>query len=133
MQTSRVHIGVHALVLCGLLIHLKTAFRESSDPWSGFTVGLLLWSLLPYLVIELASRKSSWGALCAAVAVFLADLYVHLAVFVWPGSSTAPLGLVAMPLWNLVLVVPVSFVAGYVIEKRFKNKDEWRRPDLHRS
>lgn len=124
MKTSRVHIGVHALVLCGVVLHLKTAFWESSDPWSGFSIGLLLWSLLPYLVVELAGRKSSWGALCAVVAVFLSDLYVHLGVFVWPDSSTAPLGLVAMPLWNLVLLVPVSFLAGYFIEKRFNRKTE---------
>ena len=123
MKTSRGHVGVHAFVLCGLLLHLKTAFLESSDPWSGFTIGLLLWSLLPYLVLELAGRKSSWGALCAAFVVFFADLYVHLGVFVWPGSSTAPLGLVAMPLWNLALFIPVSFLAGYLIEKRFRRKD----------
>lgn len=124
MKTSRAHIGVHVLVLCGVVLHLKTAFWESADPGSGFTIGLLLWSLLPYLVVELAGRKSSWGALCAAVVVFLSDLYVHLGVFVWPGSSTAPLGLVAMPLWNLVLLVPVPLLVGYVIEKRNRKKDE---------
>jgi hypothetical protein len=124
MKITRIQKIVHVLVLCGLILHLKTAFWKSSDPWSGFSIGLLIWSLFPYLAIVIASRKASYGALCAVIVVFLFDLFMHLKVFVWPSSSTASLGLLFMPLWNMVLFIPLSFLAGYFIEKRLKKKDE---------
>ena len=112
---------IYTLCIGGLILHLKTAFLESSEPTSSFSFILLGWSLIPYLLI-IVLRKASYGALCASVSVFLFDLFIHLEVFVWPGSSTAALGLLFAPLWNLVISLPLSFLAGHFIEKKLKMK-----------
>lgn len=117
MTHNRIRQTIYVLIFTGVALHLKTAFWESSEPASGFSIGLLFWSLIPYLII-IAFRKASYGAFCAVIVVFLFDFFMHLEVFVWPGSSTAALGLLFMPLWNLVLFIPLSFLTGYFIEKR---------------
>lgn len=124
MRLSGIQKATYVLIFGGLILHLKTAFWKSSDPFSSFSIGLLGWSLFPYVAIIIASRKASYGGLCAAIVVFLFDLFMHLEVFVWPSSSTATLGVLFMPLWNLVLFIPLSFLAGYFIEKRLKKKNE---------
>lgn len=124
MSLSGIQKATYVLIFGGLILHLKTAFWKSSDPFSSFSIGLLVWSLFPYVAIIIASRKALYGGLCAGVVVFLFDLFMHLEVFVWPSSSTAALGLLFMPLWNLVLFIPLSFLAGYFIEKRLKKKNE---------
>jgi len=121
MKQNRLLQIVYALCFGGLILHLRTAFWESSDPGSKYSVGLLIWSMLPYLII-IGVRKITHGALCAAVVVFLLDLSIHLEAFVWPSSSTAALGLLFMPLWNLILIIPLSFLAVYMIEKRIKKR-----------
>ena len=124
MRLSGIQKATYVLIIGGLILHLKTAFWKSSDPFSSFSIGLLVWSLFPYVAIIFASRKAFYGGLCAAIVVFLFDLFMHLEVFVWPSSSTATLGVLFMPLWNLVLFIPLSFLAGYFIEKRLKKKNE---------
>ena len=114
---------IYTLCIGGLILHLKTAFWESSEPASSFSFILLGWSLIPYLLI-IVFRKASYGALCASVSVFLFDLFIHLEVFVWPGSSTSALGLLFAPLWNLVISLPLSFLAGHFIGKTIKKKTE---------
>ena len=122
MNTDRTRQIVYALCLGGLILHLKTAFWESSEPFDSFSLKLLLLSLTPYVIIILF-RKASYGALCAAIVVFLFDLFMHLEAFVWPSSSTAALGLLFMPIWNLVFFLPLSFLAGYFIEERIKKRN----------
>jgi hypothetical protein len=122
MNTSHRQKIAYALCFGGLILHLKTAFWESSEPTDSSSIKLLAWSLIPYLVI-IGFRKASYGALCAAIVVFLFDLFMHLEVFVWPSSSTAALGLLFMPLWNLVLFIPLSFLAGYFIENKIKKNE----------
>ena len=122
MNRTRIHQIVYILCVGGLILHLRTAFLGSSEAVDS-SIKLLAWSLLPYLII-IVFRKASYGALCSAVVVFLFDLYMHLEVFVWPHSSTSAIGLLFMPMWNLVLVVPLSFLAGYFIEARIKKKNK---------
>jgi len=120
MKIRSINRVIYVICLGGLMLHLKTAFWESSEV-NSFALQVLAFSLLPYLII-LAFRKSSYGALCAAIVIFLFDLYMHLEVFVWPSSSTAALGLLFLPLWNLVLFLPISFLAGKFLEKRLKRE-----------
>ena len=123
MNSDRKRQIVYSLCLGGLILHLKTEFWESAEPFDIFSLKLLLLSLAPYVIIILF-RKASYGALCAAIVVFLFDLFMHLEVFVWPSSSTAALGLLFMPIWNLFFFVPLSFLAGYFIGERIKKKNK---------
>ena len=123
MRLSGIQKATGVLIIGGIILHLYTVFWKSADPFSSFSIGLLVWSLLPYAAIVFVSGKTSYGALCAVIIVFLFDLFMYMEVFVWPSSSTAALGLLFMPLWNLALFVPLSFLLGYFMEKRLKKKN----------
>ncbi len=121
MSAKRIRQIIYVLIFLGTAIHLKAAFWESSDLGSGFSIGVLLWSILPYFMIFIF-RKFLYGSLCAAVLVFALDLWMHLEVFVFSSSSTAALVLLFMPLWNLVLVIPVAYLVGSMISKRLAKR-----------
>lgn len=76
--------------------------------------------LTPRMTPRRTKKKKDpiYGSLCAAVLVFAIDVWMHLEIFVFPSSSTAALGLLFMPLWNLVLVIPVSYLVGSLISKK---------------
>ena len=73
-----------------------------------FSLGFFLWAVMPYglcLVGLVLFAKPVPIGLCAAVAL-LFDFLAHHAVFIRPTSSTAPLVLLFMPLWHVLLFVP---------------------------
>jgi apolipoprotein N-acyltransferase len=124
MKLSGIQKATYTLIIGGVILHLRTAFWIFSNPFDSFSIGLLVWSLFPYIAIIFASRKASYGGLCAAIVVFLFDLFMYLVIFVWLRSSSAVMGLLFMPLGHVVLFIPLSFLAGYFIEKRLKKKNE---------
>jgi hypothetical protein len=118
---------IFILLLAGFVIHFKEVFWEISESAKPTITSLLLelaWGTLPYLVIFALRNKTFYGALFAATVVFCFDLMMHLEVFYFPSSSTAALGLLFMPFWNLVLFTPLSFLAGNFIETRLKKKNK---------
>ena len=117
---SRIRIIIYILIFAGVVIHSKTAFVESSEV-DLTSIYLLIWSVIPYILIFIF-RKSLYGSLCAAIIVFIFDLWVHLQVFVFPKSSTAAIDLLIVPLWNLILVIPLSYLIGLMIEKGIEKK-----------
>lgn len=117
---SRIRIIIYILIIAGVVIHSKTAFVESSEV-DLTSIYLLIWSVIPYILIFIF-RKSLYGSLCAAIIVFIFDLWVHLQVFVFPKSSTAAIDLLIVPLWNLILVIPLSYLIGLMIEKGIEKK-----------
>ena len=121
MNPIRMRQIVYFLIFLGTALHLKAEFWESSDPGSLFSIGVLLWSLVPYLVIFIF-RKFTYGSLCAATLVLAFDLWMHLEAFVFPSSSTAALGLLFMPLWNLVIIIPVAYLVGSMLSKRLAKR-----------
>ncbi len=115
--TTRIRRIIYVLILCGLILHLKTAFWECADPGCRLSIKLLILSMIPYIII-LVFIKASYGALCAAIMVFLFDVRMHLQIFVWSsGSATAAIGLEFWPIVNIVLVIPLSFLVGHFIKK----------------
>lgn len=100
-----------ALCSAGVALHLYTAFFKAEGGMDAFAflTGLLLWSCTPYAIAALLARGRCvvWG-LGAAAACLAADLFMHYTVFVAPKGSTAALGLLFMPLWNLVVVGPAG-------------------------
>jgi hypothetical protein len=85
----------------------------------GFALSLWLWSLLPYAAGLLLYWKLFWQlkAVGWLICVLIMDLLMHRAVFIEPESSTAALGLLFMPLWNLLVVGPAGALLGWLAQR----------------
>jgi hypothetical protein len=104
------------LLLLGVGLHAYVAFFQAAGGLDSFGVGLLGWSVVPYLVaaaLALISRNVLIGIVPVAL-VLLADTWTYYEVFIHPKGSTAALALLWMPLWNLVLVVPIGAGAAWI-------------------
>ena len=109
-----------AMALCGagLVLHLYTALfkAEGGMGAAAFLIGLFLWSCAPYAIAALLARgrRVLWG-LGAAAACLVADGFMHYTVFVAPKGSKAALGLLFMPLWNLLVVGPAGALLCWLV------------------
>jgi hypothetical protein len=134
-QTSaRAALPLWWLVLpavAGAMLHVYEASMAESSSNQGFIAGLLLWSILPFCVAALLLKFGVGVPRAAgyAWASLLGSMYMHATVFVQPTSSTASLGLLFMPLWNLILIGPAGlFIAwGFQAFRRSSRSDG--RPD----
>lgn len=109
MRQAVIHV-----ITAGCLLHLYTITFKAAGGWSPSKLGLFVFSLTPYIAPAiLAARNSAKAAaLGLAVGALLGDLYIHYTVFIAPTSSTAALGLLFMPVWNLIVLGPAcAFVA----------------------
>lgn len=95
-------------------MHLYTAIFEAEGSPSLFLFGWFLWSCAPYfvaLVLLFLAKKPALAVGFAAASLGF-DIFVFVSVFIRPTSSTAALGLIVMPFWNLVLFGPAgAFIA----------------------
>lgn len=114
--------------MAGVVLHLYTAtFRPEGGP-SLFLVGLFLWSCAPYAVVLgllLVAKKPVLAAGYAAASIGL-DIYTFASVFVRPSSSTAAMGLIAMPFWNLVLFGPAGTFIAWLLLRMWP----WKHDDV---
>lgn len=104
-------------VAAGVLLHLYTVIFQADGGLSLFGLGLLAYSLVPYAVaVALACyRRAAAGATGYATGALAGDLYMHYLVFIAPTSSTAALGLLVAPFWNLVLLGPIGALVGWAV------------------
>lgn len=112
-----------ALTLCtaGVALHLYTAFfKAEAGGGVAFLIGLFYWSCTPYAIAAVLTwrRRAVWG-LGAAAACLAADLFMHYTVFVAPKGSTAALGLLFMPFWNLVAIGPAGALLFWLAHRIF--------------
>ena len=119
---SRFTVGLALLGVLALAVALH-AYEALSD-WtpSLFSLGVFAWSLAPYavtLAIAVVMRRPLLGILPASLALVL-DLYTFIVVRYFSHSSTSALAFLAVPLWNLVLVVPLG-TAGAFLWLRFRH------------
>ena len=113
-----------ALALCGagVALHLYTALFKAerlADPaGQAFMVGLVLVSCLPYAIAAVLARgrRVVWG-LGAAAACLAGDMFMHHSVFIAPKGSTAAIGLLFMPFYNLLLIGPAGAVLFWLAAK----------------
>jgi len=108
--------ALFTLLTLGLGLHAYIAFFQSTGGADSFNVALLGWSIVPYAVataLALMSRSALVGIVPMAL-VLLVDAWIYYEVFIHPKGSTAALALLWMPLWNLILVVPIGAGAGWV-------------------
>lgn len=128
-QHSWIVITVQWICAFGVLLHLYTVAFRTDGTGRGivdllFLVGFLLWSCLPYLIwiIVAILKEQPKPALGAILGTLAFDLYVHFSVFVAPESSTAALGLLFAPLWNLILFGPLGAVISWPILSIWEKK-----------
>lgn len=103
----------------GMILHFGVGAFGLSGGHYLFTSGLMAWSWLPYIVgLWLASTlRSPIIAFCGMLPALIFDATNVYVVFVAPTSSTAALGLLWVPLWNLLIVEPVGLAVGWWVSK----------------
>ena len=111
------------LAVFGLLLHAYTAFFKGEGGVSDFSVGLMIFSWAPYLISMLLifTMRRTLIPLCGLVIPVFMDMLVHYSVFINPQSSTASLGLLFMPLWNILLFLPLGLLSGWILAKGMEN------------
>lgn len=117
------------LVGMGMLLHFYIAFFESSDGVDSFSLKLMVWSWLPYLICLalLLFKKNPTIVLGGATPLLVMDSVNYYGVFIHPTSSTASLSLLFIPLWNLVFFMPVgmlSVLGAIKLGERIKRKGD---------
>jgi len=117
--------------MAGVALHLYTATFQTEGGPSLFLVGLFFWSCAPYavsLVLLLLARKPVLATWYGATSLGF-DIYTFVTVFVRPSSSTAALGLIAIPFWNLVLFGPAGAFIAWVIFKTYSHRHNGEKGD----
>ena len=115
----RIDLQRAALAACGLgvALHAYTALGKAEGGFSAFLLGLFVWSCLPYAIAALVATRGKRPAIAlgAALGALAGDLFMHYSVFVAPKGSTAALGLLVMPLWNLLLLAPAGAAVAWAL------------------
>jgi hypothetical protein len=111
------HPAVSAIVAIAAVLHAIECFAKG--PTSA-GAAFFIWALAPYALCALISSISTLraapvagGALALAV-----DLLVHVEVFIAPHSSTSALLLIYVPLWNILVLVPIGTIVAWLILRR---------------
>jgi hypothetical protein len=109
------------LLLIVVLAALLHGYQLASSPnplSSLWVIGFMIWSLTPYvLCLIIASISVSPIPACVgASAALIFDGVMHFDV-ITSKSSTAALGYIFMPLWNLVLVTPFTMLMAWLAVK----------------
>jgi len=77
---------------------------------------------MPYvamLVLALPLKQPIPGA-AGASAALIADALTFWSVFIQPKSSTAALGLLFTPIWNLLLIAPAVAALAFIFTRGLK-------------
>jgi hypothetical protein len=114
MKIARVM--TYALLLYGAVLHTYTHAVETES----FSAGWWLWSLAPYIAsgFFLLIFKRPHATVGALIVPALLDAGNFYSVFVHPESSTAALGMVFVPFWNLIVFAPVGTAVGWWVGHR---------------
>jgi hypothetical protein len=120
------HITKLTFAVCcaGVLLHLYTAIFKAEGGAGAFLVGLVLLSCAPYAIAALLalSRRGRLFGLGGSAASFLADIYMHYSIFIAPEGSTAAVGMLVLPLWNLLVIGPAGAVLLWFFYRQFAGK-----------
>jgi hypothetical protein len=113
VRISRFAIYTLIVIAAAVALHAYEQTAKSADPSPIF----FLWSMFPYSVVLLIllSCDSALPAAFGATAAFALDCMMYHDVFIAPKSSTAALGLLAMPLWSAFVVLPIVIFIVWLI------------------
>ena len=103
----------HFIVLFGVLLAIVTDLKGGSP-----SIWYILWASLPYGIYFLAAMKAGTGATIGGGLLILGiDMLIRIQVAFFPGSSTDSIALLIMPFWQSVVIMPVGFLLGWLVEK----------------
>lgn len=101
------------VVLAGVLLAIVTELKSGNS-----SIWYVLWAALPYGIYALAAMKAGTGATIGGGLLILGvDLLIRVQVAFFPGSSTDSIALLIMPFWQSVVIMPVGFLLGWLVEK----------------
>lgn len=103
----------------GIVLHGSVALFFHKESFDAAAFWLMIWSSMPYLVCMFiaAISRNPLSPLIGSLAALVFDVFNLYSVFIDPLHSTAPLGLIFVPLWNLVVFIPLGLLAGTLIRK----------------
>jgi len=106
-------------LLFGLALGLH-GYENLSHGSGSLVLGFLGWALAPHVLALVLScfRATRLPAVAGAAAALLLDAWTFHAVFIAPTSSTAALALIWIPLWNILIVVPVATWIAWLFNRR---------------
>ena len=119
----KLSIGVVAF---GFFIHVYTYSFKAQGEFDFTTFGFLLMASMPYIIclILILAKNNSVMPLAGSILPLLIDTFTYYSVFIKPSSSTASIALLWMPIWNMLLVLPLGLLIGYGIEKDMKKTEK---------
>jgi hypothetical protein len=108
------------VAMLGIALHGYISLFKAEGGPDAFTLGLLALSAVPYGVCLLVTLRGKGqpvlGLFGAAAALVFSSIAYH-SVFVAPSASTAALGLLVLPVVNLLIAVPVAMAVGYGLQR----------------
>ena len=110
------YLAAVCLVALGLHVHSALTLGESDGGTpSAFALGVLAWSLLPYVVCLVTARVTMHigPALAAAIVILSIDTATYFSALSSSDGQTG-LAFVFMPLWNLIIFVPATILIGEI-------------------
>lgn len=116
MTRNRRHVAIAAsfMATAAALHGYEHAVLSDRADWFFF-----LWSMAPYIACLIVLILSSTGlhVVTAAGISLVMDTYMHYAV-VTSENSTAVLGYLWMPVWNLIIFVPLTMWITLIVARR---------------
>lgn len=117
MARNRKHVVLAvSLVAAAAALHgyEHSLLSQQTADWFFF-----LWSMAPYIACMLVLILSTTGlhVVAAAGISLLMDIFMHYSV-VTSDNSTAVLGYLWMPVWNLIIFVPLAMWITLILTRR---------------
>jgi hypothetical protein len=105
------------LVAAGVALHFYIEGFKQVSALSEFSLGSFLYSCAPYVLVTLVIlfARTPFPGLVGGAAALTIDLMTYWSVFISPTSSNVGLALLWMPLWNLLIFVPLGIGVGWLI------------------
>jgi hypothetical protein len=114
-------VAIFAIVALAVSLHAYENFSPASDQ---FSLGFFIWSLAPYMLCLIVASISTQSApaIVGASAALLFDVAMHVEI-AKSTHSTAGLGYLFMPLWNLLIIAPLSIFFVSWVAKKSRSQD----------
>jgi hypothetical protein len=103
------------IALLGVALHGYISLFKAAEGPNAFTLGLLAFSTIPYavcLAVTLLGKGRPLLGLFGAAAALIISASTYHSVFVSPTSSTAAIGLLFVPLVNILIAVLIGMLIG---------------------
>lgn len=119
MKFNKMQLFKSIIVMLGIVLSMLT------ELYGGYTgIWPILWALFPYMAYCLASLKlkSNGAIISGGLFILGTEILIRIQIFYFPESSTDSLILLTAPFWESIIIMPIGFLFGLVIEKLINRK-----------